>query len=244
MLPLDSILFWFLASVGVVMTGVSKSGFAGGAGVIAVPILALIIPVPLAAALLLPLLIVMDAKTVGLYWRSLSSPASLITITSSAIVGITIAGVAMASLPAQTLQIILGAFCVIFASWEKLSPVLGKLPGAAYLWGLISGISSTLLHAGGPPISIYFLSRNISKAEWLAQAAVFFAIMNLIKLIPFAIAGRFDTTLLLTAMALTPFALLGVKLGHLMQSRISQAAFTRFCRLLLLVSGVFLLLGV
>lgn len=63
----SSFLFWLLAIVGVLLTGISKSGFAGGAGVVAVPILALVMPVPQAAALMLPLLIVMDIKAIQLY---------------------------------------------------------------------------------------------------------------------------------------------------------------------------------
>ncbi len=53
---IDSPIFWLLAFAGVVLTGISKSGFAGGAGVVAVPLLALVLPVERAAALMLPLL--------------------------------------------------------------------------------------------------------------------------------------------------------------------------------------------
>ena len=40
--------FWLLAVVGVFLTGISKSGFAGGAGVVAVPLLALVVSPALA----------------------------------------------------------------------------------------------------------------------------------------------------------------------------------------------------
>lgn len=80
-------LFWGLAVVGVLITGISKSGFAGGAGVIAVPLLSFVMPVPVAAILMLPLLIVMDAKTMHYYWRSVNwqeikviGPAALVGI--------------------------------------------------------------------------------------------------------------------------------------------------------------------
>jgi len=32
-------LFWLIAITGVILTGISKSGFAGGAGVVAVPLM-------------------------------------------------------------------------------------------------------------------------------------------------------------------------------------------------------------
>ena len=153
--------FWLLAIVGVLLTGISKSGFAGGAGVLAVPLLALVIPVPVAAALMLPLLVLMDARTVLMYRHALTDFTHLKRIVPAALIGIAFAGFAMAEMPTDTLTIVLAVISLAFAFWEPLLAFLGRLPGAAFLWGGISGITSTLLHAGGPPITIYFLSQKI-----------------------------------------------------------------------------------
>jgi len=239
----DSPLFWLLAFTGVVLTGISKSGFAGGAGVVAVPLLSLIMPVQQAAALMLPLLLVMDAKTVRLYWHAVNQ-REIRAIALAALAGIALAGSAMASFTSSTLQWILGLFCILFASWQPLTPLLGKLPGAAYIWGTLSGISSTLLHAGGPPISIYFLSKKISKKVWLAQAALFFAMMNAVKLIPYSMNEVWQLDFLLLDLVLLPFAILGVYLGHKIQAHLSEAIFTLSCRVLLGVAGTLLLLKI
>ena len=239
----DSPLFWSLAITGVLLTGISKSGFAGGAGVVAVPLLSLVMPVQQAAAIMLPLLLVMDAKTVRLYWQTVNL-RGIRSISLAALVGIALAGSAMASLPSTTLQWILALFCITFASWQSLTPLLGKLPGAAYIWGTLSGISSTLLHAGGPPISIYFLSKGISKTVWLAQAAVFFAMMNLVKLIPYSINDVWRLEFLLLDMVLLPVAIAGVYLGHKIQAYLSEAVFTLSCRILLGITGTILLLKI
>lgn len=243
MVAFDSPLFWLLAITGVLLTGISKSGFAGGAGVVAVPLLSLVMPVQHAAAIMLPLLLVMDAKTVRLYWQSINL-RELKSIMLAALVGITLAGSAMGSLSSTTLQWILAIFCILFASWQQLTPLLGKLPGAAYLWGTLSGVSSTLLHAGGPPISIYFLSKGISKKVWLAQAAVFFAMMNVIKLIPYTMNNVWHTDFLILNVLLLPIAVLGVFLGHKIQSRLSEATFALSCRILLGITGITLLLKI
>ena len=243
MVAFDSPLFWLLAITGVLLTGISKSGFAGGAGVVAVPLLSLVMPVQHAAAIMLPLLLVMDAKTVRLYWQSINL-RELKSIMLAALVGITLAGSAMGSLSSTTLQWILAIFCILFASWQQLTPFLGKLPGAAYLWGTLSGISSTLLHAGGPPISIYFLSKGISKKVWLAQAAVFFAMMNVIKLIPYSLNNTWHKDFLLLDLILLPIAIMGVFLGHKIQAHLSEASFTLSCRVLLGITGVLLLLKI
>ena len=243
MVAFDSPLFWLLAKTGVLLTGISKSGFAGGAGVVAVPLLSLVMPVQHAAAIMLPLLLVMDAKTVRLYWQSINL-RELKSIMLAALVGITLAGSAMGSLSSTTLQWILAIFCILFASWQQLTPLLGKLPGAAYLWGALSGISSTLLHAGGPPISIYFLSKGINKKVWLAQAAVFFAMMNVIKLIPYSLNNAWHKDFLILDLILLPMAIMGVFLGHKIQAYLSEAAFALSCRVLLGATGFMLLLKI
>lgn len=243
MVAFDSPLFWLLAITGVLLTGISKSGFAGGAGVVAVPLLSLVMPVQHAAAIMLPLLLVMDAKTVRLYWQSINL-RELKSIMLAALVGITLAGSAMGSLSSTTLQWILAIFCILFASWQQLTPLLGKLPGAAYIWGTLSGISSTLLHAGGPPISIYFLSKGISKKVWLAQAAVFFAMMNVIKLIPYSLNNTWHQDFLLLDLVLLPIAIMGVFLGHKIQAHLSEASFALSCRVLLGITGMLLLLKI
>jgi uncharacterized protein len=53
-------LFYALAIPAFLITGISKGGFGSGLGSVAVPLLALVIPVPQAAAIMLPLLLAMD----------------------------------------------------------------------------------------------------------------------------------------------------------------------------------------
>jgi uncharacterized membrane protein YfcA len=250
LLPWDSSLmasplFWGLAIVGVLLTGISKSGFAGGAGVIAVPLLSLIIPVPVAAALMLPLLIVMDAKSMHYYWRSVRWQ-ELKTIAPAALIGIVAGAYLLGELPSNLLQFLLGIFCIAFALWKKLTPVLGRLPYAGLIWGAVSGLTSTLLHSGGPPINIYLATRQLPKRNWLATAAVFFAIMNVIKIIPYSLTGQWQSdlpvsSLLIIDLLLLPISLIGVWIGYRMHTKISEEHFMLACKGLLFFSGVGLL---
>lgn len=237
----DSLLFWVLAVAGVILTGISKSGFAGGAGVVAVPLLSLVMPVQHAAVLLLPILIAMDAKTVYLNRASIDFQV-IRPIVIASLFGIAIAGIAMAVISSSILQVVLALFCIAFAIWHRLIPMLGKMPGAEYLWGSVSGLSSTLLHAGGPPITIYFLSKGISKKVWIAQAAIFFSFMNLVKVIPYQLNGLWDLHYFMVSLILIPVALVGVYIGHRIQAFISEDAFILSCRTLLGLTGVALLM--
>ncbi|WP_226702965.1 sulfite exporter TauE/SafE family protein [Microbulbifer elongatus] len=239
---MDQPLFWPLAITGILLTGISKSGFAGGAGVLAVPLLALVMPVPQAAALTLPLLIVMDAKAVWLYRRHIQF-SNLKDILPAALVGITLGGFALAWIPGQVLQLALGCFAILFAVWGRLVSLFRKIHSRWMAWGWagLSGFSSTLLHAGGPPINIYFISRDYPKLEWLGTASVFFAVMNLIKLIPYSLNQQWQEEFVGIWLWLIPVALAGIWLGHWLQNRISDMQFMFFCRLLLFVSGAVLI---
>jgi uncharacterized membrane protein YfcA len=233
-------LFWLLAILGVLLTGISKSGFAGGAGVIAVPLLSLLLPVPVAAALMLPLLIVMDAKSIHYYWRSVHWQ-EIKVIAPAALIGIIVGGFLLGELPSNALQIVLGIFCIVFALWKSLIPLLGRLPYAGLIWGSVSGLTSTLLHSGGPPINIYFATRELAKRNWLATAAVFFAMMNVVKIIPYGLADQWRLELLIIDLLLLPVSLMGIWLGYRLHFKISEASFMLVCKGLLLLSGIGLL---
>lgn len=234
-----SFLFILLTLIGVIFTGISKSGFAGGSGVVAVPILALIIPISHAAILILPLLIIMDVKTIQ-YFRKQVAIKEVMMVVPAAIVGIAIGGYMLGSLDPKILQLSLGVLCVVFAVWQKLAPILGKMKGAGILWGGVSGVTSTLIHSGAPPFNIFMISRGLPKEAWIATAGVFFFVMNCLKIIPYSMIGEWTLPILWTSVAFIPVALLGTYLGKVMQSRISEQVFMRLCRAFLFISGLIL----
>lgn len=233
-------LFWLLAIAGVILTGISKSGFAGGAGVVAVPLLALVMPVPLAVFLMLPLLLAMDIRTIQYYWRHANWP-QLKAIVPAAIAGIAVGGLLLGELPEDGLKLLLGVLSIVFALWRRLAPLLGSMKGAAWLWGGISGLTSTLIHAGGPPINIYLLAKQLPKLSWLATAGIFFGIMNAVKVFPYLLTGDWTADTFYLSLLLFPVALAGVWLGRWIQGEISENQFALCCRALLLGSGVLLI---
>lgn len=239
--PFDSPLFWILALVGIVLTGISKSGFAGGAGVLAVPLMALAVPLPLATVIVLPVLLFMDVRTIYLYRHDFSG-AELKRLLVAAVVGIAIGGALLGTLSTRALELMTGVISILFAGWHYLSTSLSRFQRLAWFWGTLSGITSTLIHAGGPPINVYFLGRALPKLQWLGTAAVFFGAMNLIKVVPYSLSGFWEGRLFMVSLLLLPAAWLGVQLGHAVQKRFDGATFTRICRALLLISGVGLVL--
>ena len=236
----SSLLFWLLALTGVTLTGISKSGFAGGAGVVAVPLMAMVMPVSDAIVVMLPLLLAMDIKMIH-YYAQAADWKLLRKIVPGAVVGITLGGFLLGTLSDRFLELSLAAICLLFASWQSLTPLLSRFKGSAVFWSLFSGFSSTLIHAGGPPINLYLLSLKLEKLRWLATSAFFFGAMNLIKLLPYTLNDQWSQGSLILSALLLPAALLGVWLGKLLQKYISERFFLHAIRLLLILTGLSLL---
>jgi len=234
-------IFWLVASLGLVLTGISKSGFAGGVGVVAVPLLSLKVSVLEATAITLPLLLLMDAKTLLYYWKDIDWH-ELKALIPGALIGITLGGLCMGMIPEQGLLISLGLLSIVFASWASLQSGLSRFTHAKLFWSSTAGVTSTLVHAGGPPINIYFISRRLEKMTWLATAAAFFGVMNLVKLVPYSFNGQWSGESLILSALLFPFALVGVWLGKKIQQTLPEHTFTKACRMLLGASGIGLIL--
>ncbi len=238
--PFNTIIFWLIAYLGVILTGISKSGFAGGAGVLAVPLIALLLPVPQAVVIMLPILIVMDIKTLQ-YYKQHIDILLLKKLIFPALVGIAIGGLTLGIIPEKGLQAGLGILCIIFALWHTLNKAFKKLASISWFWAYLSGFTSTLIHAGGPPINIFLIHLKLPKLTWLATSAAFFGLMNLIKTVPYMLNKQWSEQLLNISLLLLPAAFIGVYLGKHIQTRLSEQHFSLVCRYLLLTAGLSLI---
>jgi uncharacterized membrane protein YfcA len=108
-------------------------------------------------------------------------------------------------------------------------------------WSAFSGVTSTIAHAGGPPLSIYLLPQRLDKAVMVGTTVIFFAVINAVKLVPYAWLGLFDARNLTTSLALAPLAPVGIWIGIFLMRRTSEELFYRICYALLLLVGIKLL---
>ncbi|HRM70109.1 MAG TPA: sulfite exporter TauE/SafE family protein, partial [Thauera phenylacetica] len=116
----------------------------------------------------------------------------------------------------------------------------GERPRAlpfAWLCGAGAGFTSTLAHAGGPPIMAYLLSRGLPKERFVATSVFFFTAINLAKL-PFYLGiGLFSRDTLLMSAMLLPLVPVGVWLGLHLLRRIPERPFFLFATWALALSG-------
>ncbi|MEE8271092.1 MAG: sulfite exporter TauE/SafE family protein [Alphaproteobacteria bacterium] len=237
--------FYVLAVPAVLIAGISKAGFGGGVGVMAVPLMSLAVAPQQAAAVMLPILCLMDLFGVWAYRRRWDG-RNLRIILPGALVGIAIGAATFRHLDAGLVRMLIGLVAVGFALdyWLRpraAGPARAADPARGGFWGMVAGFTSFVAHAGGPPISVYLLPQRLDRTLFVGTTVVFFITINYVKLIPYGWLGQLHGGNLTTSLVLAPLAPLGMWLGLALHRRVSDAAFYRICYGLLLATGAKLL---
>ncbi|MFM1880226.1 MAG: hypothetical protein RLZZ344_460 [Pseudomonadota bacterium] len=240
--------FYLGAAFAVLITGVIKGGFGGAAGGLAVPIMSLWISPVVAAGVMLPILCAMDMIGVRAYWKKWSWPV-LRPVFVGAVIGIGIGSLMFQSLSVLQLKLIVGVIAVTFVlnKWLSLADRLVQLlkrtrsemgPVGGVFWGSVSGFTSTLAHAGGPPFSVYILGRQIDRTTVVASASLYFLFMNYTKIIPYYLLGQLSPSNLQLSLVFAPLAPVGIGVGIWLHKRISERIFYQTSYLLLFSTGL------
>jgi uncharacterized protein len=227
---IDDPLFYAVAVPAVLLMGCAKSGFLMGFGSLATPLMALAVPVPQAAAIMLPLLLVMDFTGVGALWRE-RDRAMLALMLPAGLLGTLIGTLLFGALPVHAVSGVVGVVTLAFLAQRLLFPPRrdSTPPGrvAGFVLTVIGGFTSFVAHAGGPPIQAYVLPLRMAPLRLSATLAVLFTAINLSKWIPYAWLGLLDARNLSTSLLLAPLAPLGVWAGVWATRRIDSGWFYR-----------------
>ena len=238
-------LFWLAAVPGVLLFGISKGGFAGGFGIVTVPLMALAVPPAQAAAIMLPILLCMDVGAVWAYRRHWSRELIRVLLPAG-LLGTAVGTLAFRQLSSDGVRLLLGVIAIGFVGYRSLRRESAALPAPpstikGAFWATLSGFTSFIAHSGGPPISVYLLPLRLAPSVLVGTVAVMFAALNWSKVLPYAWLGLFSTQNLLTSLALVPVGLAGVGLGVWLHRRVDTTLFYRIVYAFLLLTGVKLL---
>jgi uncharacterized protein len=237
--------FYAVAIPAILIAGISKGGFGAGLGVVTVPLMALAISPVQAAAIMLPLLCVMDWVGVWAY-RGVWDKANLKIVLPAGIVGIAIGALSFGLLNDNWIRVLLGVIAIAFVlnAWLRKNaakPSTGPSLSHGSFWGAMSGYTSFVAHAGGPPLGIYLLPQQMEKRLFVGTTVIFFTIINSVKLIPYFWLGLFDARNLSTSLILAPLAPIGILLGVWLVKRVNPKVFYTLCYCFLLITGCKLL---
>ena len=240
--------FWLVAVVAVLIMGVSKGGFGSGMNVASTPLLALASNPILAAAIMLPLLNIMDLLGIRAFWRQWdirTARSLLLPMIAGAVLGI----ILFTSVNADWLRILLAVvvYVVLIDRWGLLRRV-GLMvqkaketpePGGPMAWilGTLLGVTSTIAHAGGPAGSAYLLRFNFDKTTFQATTILTFTAVNLIKLPFYLFTGQFPLSTLAMTGVLVPVAVVSMMLGVVLHRIMPQRPFFIFMEAALFVTA-------
>lgn len=240
-------IFYLAAVPAMVLMGMSKGGFGGGLGGFSLPLLLLVLPPVQAAAIMLPLLCLADFTGFKAYYGKWDW-AVLRIILPGAAIGTLIGWLLFKYMSSAIILILIGLISALYAILQlsgrrqhtrKQQRTPGKVRG--WFWSALSGISSFVAHAGGPPLQIYLLPLRLEKDVFIATNNLFFLLINLIKLGPYFMLGQFSRENLLLCAVLAPVVPLGVYAGIYLQRRVNIDTFYFMLQVFLLLTGALLI---
>lgn len=245
MQPIADPLFYAVAVPAVVIVGFSKAGVGGGLGIMAVPLMSLLIPPVQAAAILLPLLLFMDAFSLRAYWR-IWDRQNLAIMLPGALAGVAIGGLGFGVLNDDMIRLLVGTIAIAFTLYRWIGLRLLRRAdeqrspphrGYGTLWSGVAGFTSVVAHGGSPPVHIYLLPQHLDKRVFIGTTVILFALVDVAKLVPYGLLGMLEATNLSTALLLAPAAPVGIWLGVAFQQRLPEALFYRVCYALIFLTG-------
>lgn len=208
--------FWVAAVVAASLVGMGKGGVPI-VGMLAVPVMALVMNPVAAAGMLLPVYVVSDMF--GLYaYRDAFDRRVLAIILPGAIAGIGVGWATASVVPEAAVTLLVGAIGLAFALNLILrkpavtDPKRGEV-GPGLFWGAVTGFTSFVSHAGAPPYQVYTLPLGMTKAVFAGTSTIAFAVINAVKLVPYYALGQLNPGNLKLAAVLAVPATIAVFVG-------------------------------
>lgn len=217
-----------------------------GSGMIAVPLLALVYPLPTVVPAIMALDFAASLALSGIDRRhaDFSEVASLLPFGAiGALVGVW----GLINLPSGPLLLTLGVFVAFFGLRYLFA--LGGSRAISRLWaapaGLLGSMTGGMFGTSAPPYVIYLTHRLGDKTRVRATFSVLFVVDGGFRLILMLLAGLFSTTAPLMTMATgVPAMMLGLALGSRLHGKASNAHLSRVTGGLLILAGLSLILKV
>lgn len=236
-------LFYVVAIPAVIFLGLAKGGITG-VGTAATPLLALYLPALEAAALLLPILITQDLISIYVYRRHWDA-WNLKVMLPGAVIGMGLGWLFAAYVSDDAIRVLIGVVAVAFVlnAWLRTAPSTPQRRTAASgtFWGAVAGFASFASQGGGPPFQVHTLPQQLPKLVFVGTTTLFFAAVNAMKIVPYAMLGQFSAKNIATSVALLPLAVVANALGIWLVRVMPTALFYRIAYVLLFVLGTVLL---
>ena len=221
----------------------STVGF--GEGLIAVPLLAMRLPVTVAAPLAVLVSIVIAAVVVVQDWKHVELRSSL-GLTFSALPGIPLGVLLLAKGNEHVVKTILGILIIAFSLYSLRARKEQHLPHDSYGWllgcGFLSGVLGGAYGMNGPPLAIYGALRGWTPQHFRATLQGYFLPASIAGLIGYGALGLWRPPLTRYFLLSLPIVALATVLGRVINQQMKSHGFFRFVYIGLIVVGTVLVI--
>ena len=249
---------WAVIFLAILLIGVTKSGFGSGVGLMIVPMTVMAMDqthyrAERALGLMLPLLVAGDLFAVWQY-RHLFSLTIVRRLLPGTVVGVVLGGLLLwwfhhqpPRLLAPLIKIEVGLESVVLVAlhwwraWRGQALHVTPSPLRNNLTGLAAGVSSTLAHAAGPIIALYLLPQRLERQLFVGTCAVYFFVLNTVKLPVYAKAEMFSAEMLALALRLLPLVAAGAVFGYWVNRKLNDEWFSKIVYVVTFLLGWYLL---
>ncbi len=239
--------FYWAAIPAVLLVGLAKGGMGEALGLMGVPILSFGVDPVTAAAIMLPIMVVMDLMSLWI-WRKHGDLATLKFLLPGGLLGIAFGWATAAYLPAYSMRLLIGVIAIVFAGRfffnRYLASHLNDRPAAAHsivkagIWGSLAGYGSFVAHSGGAPYQVYVLPLKLEPRNYIGVTVRFFAILNVLKLFPYFALGELDFSNLELSATLFPLGLAATFVGSMIVKRMRVEAFYPYMYAMVGLAGI------
>jgi uncharacterized membrane protein YfcA len=215
------------------------SGF--GSGLIAIPLLAFMLPITFIVPVL-GLLSYSGTIMQSVHLRKQVAWRDMLPLLPFSLLGITVAVWLLVNVDEKSLVLALGVFVLLYSIYSLL-PLPAPRGGRqwAVVAGGMGGMVGALFGTGGPFYVVYLKMRQLDKGAFRATIAMIFLVDGGVRIVGYAVSGLYTTQVLWTVATLFPVLLLGMYVGHHLHIRIEQKRFNQVISLMLMMSGIMLL---
>lgn len=233
-------LFYAMAIPSVVLIGLSKGGLTG-IGALAVPLMAIVASPLQAAAVLMPILLILDLVAVWTYRKTFDKITLAITVPAS-VIGIVIGAILVSQVNPNWVRIIIGfiaiSFTISYWSTKKETKPRDHSILRGTIWGSITGFTSFVTLTGAPPYQMYLLPLRLDQRKYAGTFMIFFWINNILKIVPFMMLGQMNKSTLTTSAILFPISLVFTFIGIWVVKKLPTKIFYEIIYILLFLVSI------
>lgn len=230
------------AYVGAVLLGAyfirGISGF--GSGLVAVPLLALKLPLTFVVPLILLTDFTASLVLGGFHFDQVAWP-EIRRLMPPSLIGVVVGTLLLVSLPKTPMLVALASLVIVFALRTLF--LTGRAPKPVATWwawpaALTGGTVGALFGTGGPPYVMYLAHRLFDKGQLRATFSGLFFLEGLARIVVLTLSGLLlDVRLLWAYLGAMPIALAALWLGSHVHTRLSNAQMMQAVSVILLGSG-------